>query len=290
MHAVQMPESDAILIEQLAAEAALSRSQLQKLFREEVGEPIGRYVARIRLEAAAQRLLYSHEPLMDVAINVGYGSQQAFSRAFVRQFGVTPQALRATKGPVVDTEWGDLIRQDPDYGREVEVEIHRLPAIPVRAVRFHGPYYRVPARWVEFSTLLRRDFPPCCPRHGLGLVYDDPRLTPPERIRYDCSVRLDGGGGHVSRQQAAAGPAPAEDGAGDPAAGWFHFTTAAGRYACARAPIGLIEMGRLFAGMLAHWVPVLRRADHRRPFADALRPWPHGGGRSRGMWLCIGLE
>jgi AraC-like DNA-binding protein len=80
--------------EGLAREVGLSRSALADRFTRIMGEPPIRYLARQRLQAAAQRLKTSAESIPRIAFSVGYESEAAFNRAFKREFGVPPAAWR----------------------------------------------------------------------------------------------------------------------------------------------------------------------------------------------------
>lgn len=78
----------------LASLAHLSRSSFAARFTALVGEPAMQYVARWRLQVARQRLADGAGSVAAVARAVGYQSEAAFSRAFVREFGSTPGAVR----------------------------------------------------------------------------------------------------------------------------------------------------------------------------------------------------
>ena len=67
----------------------LSRNAFSRLFAEVVGVTPAAFLVRIRI-GFAQRLLRKGKPLTLVAEQVGYGSQPAFSRAFIRETGVAP--------------------------------------------------------------------------------------------------------------------------------------------------------------------------------------------------------
>ena len=54
-----------------------------------------RYVRERRLSEAAKKLSAGANDILSVALESGYGSHEAFTRAFREQFGVTPEALRA---------------------------------------------------------------------------------------------------------------------------------------------------------------------------------------------------
>jgi hypothetical protein len=58
------------------------------------GEPPRRFRRRILLERAAYRLLSTRRTVLDIAVEAGYGSHEAFTRAFTVAYGVSPTAFR----------------------------------------------------------------------------------------------------------------------------------------------------------------------------------------------------
>jgi len=82
--------------EAIAARLHLSRFTVDRLVAAAVGEPPGRLRRRILLERAAHRLLTTDSDLLDVSLDAGYGSHEAFTRAFARAFGEAPSRWRRT--------------------------------------------------------------------------------------------------------------------------------------------------------------------------------------------------
>jgi AraC-like DNA-binding protein len=93
-------------VDNLGREVGLSRSALAERFTRLIGEPPMRYLARWRIQLAANLLRNSDASLMRIAEQVGYDSEPAFNRAFKRNFGVPPATWRksrsASKIPLVD--------------------------------------------------------------------------------------------------------------------------------------------------------------------------------------------
>ena len=87
---------DEISQEECARAAYCSLSGLQKLFRYAFHISIGEYVTKRRLSCAARDLKQGFS-VLDIAINYGYGSSEAFTRAFVRVWGVTPTEYRSSR-------------------------------------------------------------------------------------------------------------------------------------------------------------------------------------------------
>ena len=81
-------------LEELAREAALSRSALGERFAALVGESPMQYLKRWRLALAATALRSSDRAIALVAADCGYESEAAFNRAFKREFGTPPAAWR----------------------------------------------------------------------------------------------------------------------------------------------------------------------------------------------------
>jgi AraC-like DNA-binding protein len=85
-------------VDKLAREVALSRSALADRFSTMIGEPPIQYLTRWRLTLAAQTLRRSSDGIALVAEQSGYESEASFTRAFKREFGVSPTTWRKTGG------------------------------------------------------------------------------------------------------------------------------------------------------------------------------------------------
>ncbi|HEY7146637.1 MAG TPA: AraC family transcriptional regulator [Streptosporangiaceae bacterium] len=87
--------------EDLAARAYLSRYHFDRLAAAALGEPPGAFRRRLLLERAAHRLTSTADPVIEVALGAGYGSPEAFTRAFGRAYGSAPSAYRRrVSGPL----------------------------------------------------------------------------------------------------------------------------------------------------------------------------------------------
>ena len=81
-------------IAELAREVGLSRSVLVERFSRYLSEPPMTYLARWRLQLAARSLGSTSHSVAQIAAEVGYESEAAFSRAFKREFGLPPGRFR----------------------------------------------------------------------------------------------------------------------------------------------------------------------------------------------------
>ena len=89
-HNVERPWS----VELLAREVALSRSAFVERFTTLVGAPPIRYLTALRLETAKLNLRETRTSVARLAKSIGYDSEEAFSRAFKREFGQSPSQWR----------------------------------------------------------------------------------------------------------------------------------------------------------------------------------------------------
>ena len=82
-------------LDDIAAIAGVSRFQLVRAFGYATGTSVMRYVRGRRLTEAARTLAGGAPDILAVALDAGYGSHEAFTRAFRDQFGTTPESVRA---------------------------------------------------------------------------------------------------------------------------------------------------------------------------------------------------
>jgi AraC-like DNA-binding protein len=94
LHCMHKDPAHSWTLEELAHEAHTSRSVLAERFRSLVGNSPMLYLTQWRMLLAANLLRRSNAPLTQVAEEVGYQTDTAFSRAFRREFGLPPVAWR----------------------------------------------------------------------------------------------------------------------------------------------------------------------------------------------------
>jgi AraC family transcriptional regulator len=89
--------SNELALDEIAAATGVSRFHLSRAFSLSVAQTISGYVRARRLSDAAVALAAGAESILHVALAAGYGSHEAFTRAFCAQFGATPEQVRARK-------------------------------------------------------------------------------------------------------------------------------------------------------------------------------------------------
>lgn len=81
-------------IDVVAKKSGYSKWYLQRMFRTVTHQTLGDYIRQRRLLLAAVELRTTERPIFDIAMDLGYVSQQTFSRVFRRQFDRTPSDYR----------------------------------------------------------------------------------------------------------------------------------------------------------------------------------------------------
>ena len=246
-------------LEGLARVANFSPFHFHRLFAAWMGETLGEYLRRRRLEAAAQRLASQpHLPVIQVALSVGFGSNEAFARAFKSRFGLSPSTWRAAErerrlsnrrqahsNPDQSTSNPDQAGNgakskhgaSENLAQEASMKVKLIDRQPVTVayLRYVGPpgkpvsdfWMNTVYPWMVTNDLLGR------PRYGVG--QDDPSITAPEKWRYDACVEV----------------APDFVGAG------MHFKTTipGGKYAITRFKGRDADIETAWESLLRDWLP-----------------------------------
>jgi AraC family transcriptional regulator len=186
---IDQHRADALSLEELAGVACLSPFHFHRIFRAYVGEPLGRYVQRVRLEAAAVQLQTTLRSVTEIALDAGYESVAGFSRAFEERFGMAPTECRKTHRLSLQVRTAQLKPRHPDT--MIAPQFRQRPDTRVVFVRHTGPYAHVGQAWEKLCgfAAARNLFGPTTAMIGIGL--DDPKITSEDKIRYDACLTVD---------------------------------------------------------------------------------------------------
>jgi|GEM_PF-981437 len=199
-----------ITVADVARAAHLSEFHLHRVFHAQVGESVGRFITRRRLEQAALRLAYEPAvPVTEIALASGYSSSSNFSKAFAAYFGCSPSRVRAPTGELVPAVGKlsarfvpeDLFALLPEEDLAARQRVandwnQRVRFVDADALHFAclaspGGYdFEVlQATWAELIAravqlgLTRDD-----DVDAWGMAHDSPDLTAPERCQYHACV------------------------------------------------------------------------------------------------------
>ncbi len=188
-------------LEELARIACFSMYHFHRIFRGMLGESVREHIRRLKLERAASRLKHSNTPVTTIAFEAGYESHEAFTRAFKAMAGISPSEFRLQKGSLSQpvspsevhyqerTQLSDFIPVQTG-GVSMEVKFENIMPMRVAFVRHIGPYDECGKAWDKLTTELGRRGLLCADTKYIGLCYDDPEVTPAEKVRYDACVTV----------------------------------------------------------------------------------------------------
>ncbi|SFS14185.1 AraC family transcriptional regulator [Microbacterium sp. cf046] len=197
-----------LTLRELAAIAGFAPHHFHRIFRHVTGEAPKEYLRRLRLERAVYRLKGSPDNVLRIALESGYATHETFTRAFVRQFDMSPSEFRSVLREYrecVDDAMGSVtfegftehtpltlrfdLRKDP-------VTVERTPARHLLFVRHHG-YEDLVAPGRPFLSLWDGLFAYAdanriaySPDVLVGIAHDDPYVTEERRIRFDACLQV----------------------------------------------------------------------------------------------------
>ncbi len=180
---------------ELAAVAAYSEQHFHRIFKSVVGESIHQYIRRIRMEYAANQLMFdSAASVNEVANKCGFNSVSSFSRAFKATFKVAPGEWRKQDMLVAEKPY----LSDPDVAagyRRIEGMVLPEPKIieaPDRLAAYvrHKGYNRsIKNAWFilkAWAASENRDF-----SMQFGLHHSNPAWVELSKCRYVACISID---------------------------------------------------------------------------------------------------
>lgn len=222
----------------LAKEAAFSLHHFHRIFRAQRGESVMALVRRLRVERAARRLRATDVPVTTIALEAGYQSHEAFTRAFSERFGVPPSVYR--------DEPSTRVREHLTKAAErptIPVQVRHVPEIRVAYLRHRGSYARVHEVWAQVRAFVAQRG---IPEELYGLCPDDPEVTEEAKLRFDACVAV------------REGFTPAGD--------FVLATIPAGTYAVAVHHGPYHTLAETYLEVIGRWLPT----SGREPSADAV--------------------
>jgi AraC-like DNA-binding protein len=86
--------SEQVMLTEVAREVAASPFHFARIFQQQAGMPVHRYLTLLRLRASLERLFDGEDDLTNLALNLGFSSHSHYTDIFRREFGKTPSEVR----------------------------------------------------------------------------------------------------------------------------------------------------------------------------------------------------
>jgi AraC family transcriptional regulator len=211
---IQRHLGDDLSLAALARVAAFSPFHFHRLFKAITGETVFGFIHRLRVERAAVALMaHADQSVLAVALDHGFSSAATFARAFRARFGMSATewrdggAARWRAGRAPRNQGKQLRKRGKAQrggrretrGRKEEramaVHVRDLPAYHVAYMRYVGPYgdHGIPELWTKLTRWMETHGLAADTAVKLGVAYDDPTVTAPEKCRYDACVVVPAG-------------------------------------------------------------------------------------------------
>jgi AraC family transcriptional regulator len=180
---------DTLDLTRLADVACLSPYHFHRVYRAMQGETAADTVRRMRLHRAAVELITGELPVPRVARRAGYGSQEAFTRAFRAAYGVPPARYRASFVPPQTPHRQEDAMDTATY----DATIRTTPTLRVATLAHRGEYQTIGSTFQRLMTMAAAQGLLGADGRTFGIYYDDPSATPVGALRSDaCVVVADG--------------------------------------------------------------------------------------------------
>lgn len=179
----------------LADRVFLSRFHFHRVFQALAGETVGELIRRLRLERAAVQLRTTRTPIIELALDAGYSTHEAFIRAFRSAFACTPSAMRHSSQycgllPARNgVHFGEPVQMRfvaPQGAVTMDVEIREFEPRRAVCMSHHGPYFMIGQTFGQLGQWLGQSGIPAGPM--VGIYYDDPESTPAAELRSEAGA------------------------------------------------------------------------------------------------------
>jgi AraC family transcriptional regulator len=177
-------------LSRLADVACMSPYHFHRIYHAMQGETATETVRRLRLHRAAVELIAGELPVSRIARRAGYGSHEAFTRAFKAAYGVPPARYRAAFVPMPAIHGTEDAMETVDTGVRYQAMLRELSKITVATLPHQGDYHKISATFGRLAAMAGALglFGPGT--RSFGIYYDDPSATPVEALRSEACLSV----------------------------------------------------------------------------------------------------
>jgi len=169
-----------------------SYRNINRIFHALRSETIGQHITRLKLEKAAEYLMYSNCSSVDIAQAVGYADSASFSKAFKKRFGTAPSHFREKENIMSDSTAGSF-NKDDDTQPPLDYEVKLLPEMRVLYCQYTGSYGNIKSIMALWNQLIAYGIKKNALRDNtiyLGEILDDNVITDDIYCRYNASASI----------------------------------------------------------------------------------------------------
>jgi AraC family transcriptional regulator len=181
-----------LTIKILAEKSNISFFHFHRIFKASIGTPMGTYINRLRLDAAAKLIRHSQNSIGEIALKIGYNDVSAFSKSFTREFGISPTDYRLNRessiNSSIDLQWNHENIENFHLRPKIKV----VPPIHAICIEVRGEYggKGTEEAWkalVDYATSTRLiGWNP----DAFSIYYDDPDETGIDNCSSDLCIAI----------------------------------------------------------------------------------------------------
>lgn len=178
-------------LEKLSEISCISKFHFHRLFTAFTGMSLQQFIKWLRLKRAAHQLIVDNEQsIINIAINAGFESHEAFSRAFKKACGFSPSQYRKNGNWEF---WDQSPYCLPKLGEsEMKVEIRNIHKIRLAVVEHRGDFKLLNDSLNKLITWGKTKIAnfKFKPGESFAFAYNDPKVTPANEFSFDMGIKV----------------------------------------------------------------------------------------------------
>jgi AraC family transcriptional regulator len=163
----------------------LSPYHFHRIMKAFLGEPIGLFINRIRVETSARLLRYTNLPVQDVAYSVGYEMPSSLSKIFNQYYGISPVEFRNNKNFII------MKRANINPSLDMKApKIRELEEKTALYLRLSGAYSQLDfgGAWQKLWGCVKEQKLFSAGIEHICIYHDDPKVTETDKLRTDVCL------------------------------------------------------------------------------------------------------
>jgi len=176
-------------LDKLASIALVSKHHFHRLIKAYLGEPLGTYINRIKVETGAKLLKYSDNSISEIAYKIGYETPTSFNKSFKKQFGVSPSEFRKNPNHSFEIIKNSIKKLTFDLTQETKT----IQPILVLSNQSKGLIDMIDKTevWEDLMKFGKQNHLLDPQTNLYGITWDDPSITSKQYIRYDACISIE---------------------------------------------------------------------------------------------------
>jgi AraC family transcriptional regulator len=176
-------------IEKLAEISNFSKWHFQRIMRANLNEPLGAFIQRMRVEAAAKLIRYSDKPISEIAYQVGYDVPSSLSKVFRLFYRISPTEYRNNKNFTIMKE----LKTNENLNLNLKAP-KMLILEPKQAIylKLTGDYSSLDfgGTWQRLWQFVKENKLFSAGIEHIAIYHDDPKVTEGSKLRTDICLVL----------------------------------------------------------------------------------------------------